>query len=79
VRPPIEPDGTIVESAATDATEATGAAPTDEPAPGGLVTGAAAPPAIDLPPRPVTDDTAAITGEVLYVDAGFHIEGMVFH
>ena len=23
--------------------------------------------------------TTAITGEVLYVDAGFHIEGMVFH
>ena len=26
-----------------------------------------------------SDYTAAITGEVLYVDAGFHIEGMVFH
>ena len=27
----------------------------------------------------VSDYTTAITGEVLYVDAGFHIEGMVFH
>jgi enoyl-[acyl-carrier protein] reductase I len=26
-----------------------------------------------------SDYTAAMTGEVLYVDAGFHIEGMVFH
>src|SRR3974390_51600 len=26
-----------------------------------------------------SDYTTAITGEVLYVDAGFHIEGMVFH
>ncbi len=26
-----------------------------------------------------SDYTAAITGEVLYVDGGFHIEGMVFH
>lgn len=26
-----------------------------------------------------SDYTSAITGEVLYVDAGFHIEGMVFH
>lgn len=26
-----------------------------------------------------SDDTAAITGEVLYVDAGFHIEGLVAH
>lgn len=26
-----------------------------------------------------SDYTAAVTGEVLYVDAGFHIEGMVFH
>ena len=26
-----------------------------------------------------SDYTAAITGEVLYVDAGFHIEGAVFH
>jgi enoyl-[acyl-carrier protein] reductase I len=26
-----------------------------------------------------SDYTEAITGEVLYVDAGFHIEGMVFH
>ena len=26
-----------------------------------------------------SDHTTAITGEVLYVDAGFHIEGMVFH
>ena len=26
-----------------------------------------------------SDSTTAITGEVLYVDAGFHIEGMVFH
>lgn len=27
----------------------------------------------------VSDHATAITGEVLYVDAGFHIEGMVFH
>jgi enoyl-[acyl-carrier protein] reductase I len=26
-----------------------------------------------------SDYTAAVTGEILYVDAGFHIEGMVFH
>ena len=26
-----------------------------------------------------SDYTSAITGETLYVDAGFHIEGMVFH
>ena len=26
-----------------------------------------------------SDYTTAITGEVLHVDAGFHIEGMVFH
>lgn len=26
-----------------------------------------------------SDYTTAITGEILYVDAGFHIEGMVFH
>lgn len=26
-----------------------------------------------------SDYTSAITGEILYVDAGFHIEGMVFH
>jgi enoyl-[acyl-carrier protein] reductase I len=26
-----------------------------------------------------SDYTAAVTGEVLYVDGGFHIEGMVFH
>jgi enoyl-[acyl-carrier protein] reductase I len=26
-----------------------------------------------------SDYTAAITGEVLYVDAGFRIEGMVLH
>jgi enoyl-[acyl-carrier protein] reductase I len=26
-----------------------------------------------------SDYTAAITGEIVYVDAGFHIEGMVFH
>jgi len=26
-----------------------------------------------------SDYTTAITGEVLYVDAGFPIEGMVFH
>ena len=26
-----------------------------------------------------SDHTTAITGEVLHVDAGFHIEGMVFH
>lgn len=26
-----------------------------------------------------SDYTTAITGEVLYVDAGFHVEGMVFH
>ncbi len=26
-----------------------------------------------------SDYTSAITGEVLYVDAGFHIQGMVFH
>jgi enoyl-[acyl-carrier protein] reductase I len=26
-----------------------------------------------------SDYTTAVTGEVLYVDAGFHIEGMVFH
>ena len=26
-----------------------------------------------------SDYTSAVTGEVLYVDAGFHIEGMVFH
>lgn len=26
-----------------------------------------------------SDYTSAITGEVLYVDGGFHIEGMVFH
>jgi len=27
----------------------------------------------------VSSYTTAVTGEVLYVDAGFHIEGMVFH
>ena len=27
----------------------------------------------------VSDYTSAITGEVLYADAGFHVEGMVFH
>lgn len=27
----------------------------------------------------VSDYTTAVTGEVLYVDAGYHIEGMVFH
>jgi len=26
-----------------------------------------------------SDYTAAITGEVLYLDAGYHVEGMVFH
>lgn len=26
-----------------------------------------------------SDHTSAITGEILYADAGFHIEGMVFH
>ena len=26
-----------------------------------------------------SDYTTGITGEVLYVDAGFHIAGMVFH
>jgi enoyl-[acyl-carrier protein] reductase I len=26
-----------------------------------------------------SDYTSAITGTVLYVDAGFHIAGMVFH
>ena len=26
-----------------------------------------------------SDYTSAITGEVLYVDAGFHVGGMVFH
>jgi enoyl-[acyl-carrier protein] reductase I len=26
-----------------------------------------------------SDYTTAITGEMLHVDAGFHIEGMVFH
>lgn len=26
-----------------------------------------------------SDYTTAVTGEILYVDAGFHIEGMVFH
>jgi enoyl-[acyl-carrier protein] reductase I len=26
-----------------------------------------------------SDYTTGVTGEVLYVDAGFHIEGMVFH
>ena len=26
-----------------------------------------------------SDYTTAITGEVLYVDAGFHVAGMVFH
>ena len=26
-----------------------------------------------------SDYTSAITGETLYVDAGFHIQGMVFH
>jgi len=26
-----------------------------------------------------SDYSTAITGETLYVDAGFHIEGMVFH
>lgn len=26
-----------------------------------------------------SDYTTAVTGEVLYVDGGFHIEGMVFH
>ena len=26
-----------------------------------------------------SDYTSAITGEVLYADAGFHVEGMVFH
>jgi len=28
---------------------------------------------------PASDYTSAITGEVLYADAGFHVEGMVFH
>lgn len=27
----------------------------------------------------VSDHTTAITGEILHVDAGFHIDGMVFH
>ena len=27
----------------------------------------------------VSDHMSAVTGETLYVDAGFHIEGMVFH
>jgi enoyl-[acyl-carrier protein] reductase I len=26
-----------------------------------------------------SDHATAITGEVLHVDGGFHIEGMVFH
>jgi enoyl-[acyl-carrier-protein] reductase (NADH) len=28
---------------------------------------------------PACDYTTAITGEVLHGDAGFHVEGMVFH
>jgi enoyl-[acyl-carrier protein] reductase I len=32
-----------------------------------------------VPVVPASDYATAITGEVLNVDAGFHIEGMVFH
>ncbi len=36
-------------------------------------------PAAQLALLLASDYTTAITDEVLYVDAGFHIEGMVFH